>query len=84
MRLIGAPAEDVVASPDDGELLDCVPGIINGGATLLAVSHLTEDAGQALDAVISVPCVIVAHDVIADETGPLLEQECVGLKVELL
>lgn len=83
MRLIGAAAKDVVASPDDGEVLNCVPGIINGEATLLVVSHLTEDDGHALDAVISVPCVVIGRDVIADETGPLLEQECVGLKVEL-
>lgn len=83
MRLVGAIGKDVAGSPTDGEVLDCVPGIIDGEAALLVVLHLTEDDGHALDAEISLPCVVVARGDITDETRPVLEQELVGLRVEL-
>lgn len=81
--LVDTAAEDVDGPPADGEVLVCVPGIIDGGATLLVTLHLTEDDGHALGAAISLLCVVVGRADIADETRPVLEQGRVGLRVEL-
>jgi hypothetical protein len=52
-------AEEADGSSVDGEVLDCVPGIVDGEAALLMLLHLTEDDGHALGAAISLLCVVV-------------------------
>ncbi len=51
--------EEVDGPTVGGEVWDCVPGIIDGEAALLKLMHLTEDDGHALDAAISLLCVVV-------------------------
>ncbi len=52
-------AEEADGSSVDGEVLDCVPGIVDGDAALVMLLHLTEDDGHALGATVSLLCVVL-------------------------